>query len=794
MIGNTLALNEADTCRTYVLPRLVAAGWENEPHSLAEQRTFTDGRIITNGRNVRRGRPKRADYLLRYRKDFPLAVVEAKAAYKSPSDGLQQAREYAEILDLPFAYATNGHGIVEFDRLTGLESEIPTFPTPDELWARYRGARGLTSDELVEDLLQPLLTTARMPRYYQQAAINRTVEAILTGQDRLLLTLATGTGKTNIAFNICWKLWSARWNRRNDRVRPRILFLADRNVLVDDPMNRDFSPFADARYKIHRGTISTSREMYFATYQAIAGDERKVGLYRQYERDFFDLIVIDEAHRGSANYESNWREILDYFHPAVQLGMTATPLRDDNRDTYRYFGNPIYTYTLKQGIRDGFLAPYRVHRVQSSADAVGWRPDAGQLDRYGRVIPDRLYETPQFDDELVLRARSEAIARHLAAFMREDDRFAKTIVFCRDQEHADLMRRLIANENRDLMVDNNDYVSRVTADEGDIGKGHLAKFQDIETKTPVILTTSQLLSTGVDAPTCRNVVLARRVTTMVEFKQIIGRGTRVRDDYGKYYFNIIDYTGSATELFADPDFDGDPALIAEYELEDPEAKPLSEFEPADDIDDDEAFGIDSLEQDDDEDMSPSRKFYVDDGEVQIVAHLVYELDALGNQLRVVSYVDYARDEVRRLFPHSHELRARWQDPTGRREITDLLEQRGLVFEDLVNISGMEGADPFDVLCHLAFNAPVRTRLERAARVREQELEFWNRYSDEAAQVLDALLDRYSDVGATEFALPEVLKVAPIDHFGNVAEISERFGGAVAMRDAVEQLQQLIYAA
>lgn len=789
--------NEADTCRKYVLPKLNDAGWDTAPHSIAEQRTFTDGRIITAGERVRRGKQKRADYLLRLRRDYPIAVVEAKASYKLPSDGMQQAREYAEILDLPFAYATNGKGIVEFDRLTGLEQDVATFPHPDELFTRYRQAKGLTSDELVEDLLAPLLLTARMPRYYQQIAINRTLEAVLQGRRRSLLTLATGTGKTNIAFHISWKLWNVRWTRDGSKRRPRILYLADRNVLVDDPMNREFAAFGEARYKIEGGDVSRAREMYFAIYQALAGDERRPGLYKDLPRDFFDLILVDECHRGSASEQGSWREILEYFHPAVQIGMTATPLRDDNRDTYRYFGNPLYTYTLKQGIRDGFLAPYRVHRVQSDVDAMGWRPDRGQVDRYGREIPDRLYGTSDYDDDLVLRARTDAIAKHLSSLMAESgDRFAKTIVFCRDQEHADLMRRMLANENADLVREHSDYVCRVTADEGDIGRGYLSKFQDLEQRTPVILTTSRMLSTGVDAPTCRNVVLARTVTTMVEFKQIIGRGTRVRDDYGKFYFNIVDYTGSATTLFADPDFDGDPALIAEYDLFDAEAKPLSEFFPESDPEDDEDFptGRDSLLDDPDDDHEAPRKFYVDDGEVQIVAHLVYELDALGNQLRVVSYTDYAGEEVRKLFPHTAQLRERWQDPQGRGEILELLEDRGLLFEDLLRLTAMEDADPFDVLCHLAFNAPIRSRLERAQRVRSDEPDFWAGHSNGAREVLSLLLDRYAETGATEFRLPDVLKVTPLSGMGNAIEISARFGGPAAMKSAVTQLQQLIYAA
>lgn len=370
-------------------------------------------------------------------------------------------------------------------------------------------------------------------RYYQHIAIQRTVEAILKGQQRILLTMATGTGKTVVAFQICWKLWTARWNRTGEHRRPKILYLADRNILVDQPKDGIFAAFGDARYKIESGEVVKSREMYFAIYQALAEDERRAGLFKAFAPDFFDLIIVDECHRGSARDDSSWRVILDYFTPTVQLGMTATPLRDDNRDTYLYFGNPIYEYSLRQGIDDGFLAPYRVHRVISEWDAAGWRPSKHELDRYGRVIPDDEYQTKDFERAVALRARTEAIAKHLTGFLKKTDRFAKTIVFCVDQEHASDMRQVLSNLNADLVVQHPDYVCRVTADEGDIGRGHLSRFQDVDTKVPTILTTSQLLTTGVDAPTCKNIVLARVVESMSEFKQIIGRGTRVRDDYGK---------------------------------------------------------------------------------------------------------------------------------------------------------------------------------------------------------------------------------------------------------------------
>lgn len=451
--------NEADTCRKYIVPKLQAAGWENEPHRLNEQVTFTDGRIVVTGRKGRRRPGKRADYILRYRPDFPIAVVEAKPTYATPGQGMQQAKEYAEILDLPFAYSSNGHGIIEFDCTTGVEKELDRFPTPDELWARLSATSGFTP-EIGQRLLTPYHPLAgKTPRYYQSVAIHRAVKAILQGNRRILLTMATGTGKTFVSFQICWTLWSSRWNRTGEHRRPRILFLADRNVLVDDPKDKTFTPFGDARFKIGDGELSFGREMYFAIYQAIAKDERRPGLYREFPPDFFDLVIVDECHRGSARDDSSWREILEYFEPAYQIGLTATPKRQDNTDTYRYFGNPIYTYSLRQGIDDGFLAPYRVHRIITQWDATGWRPTQGDLDRYGREIPDELYGTPEFERIVSLKARTEAVARHLTAFLKRTDRFAKTIVFCVDQEHADEMRRILSNLNADLVRRYPDYGS-----------------------------------------------------------------------------------------------------------------------------------------------------------------------------------------------------------------------------------------------------------------------------------------------------------------------------------------------
>ncbi len=566
--------------------------------------------------------------------------------------------------------------------------------------------------------------------------------------------------------------------------------------MVDDPKDKTFAAFGDARHKIENGEVVRSREMYFAIYQAIAKDERRPGLFREFGKDFFDLVIVDECHRGSASDESNWREILEYFEPAYQVGMTATPLREDNRDTYRYFGNPIYTYSLKQGIDDGFLAPYRVHRVVTEYDATGWRPDKGQLDRYGREVPDEEYQTKDFETVVALRARTEAIARHLTDFLKKSDRFAKTIVFCVDQEHADEMRRAINNLNSDLVQTYADYVCRVTSDEKEIGRGHLSRFQELETESPVILTTSKLLTTGVDIPTCKNIAIARVVGSMTEFKQIIGRGTRVRDDYGKYYFNILDYTGSATRHFADPDFDGFPALATEQEInESGEVTKEEVLEPEEAIEEE---GEVVVEEGEATIIEPPealhRKFYVDDGYVEIVAHLVYELDSDGNKLRVVRYTDYTADKVRTLYPSAAELRAKWANPVERAKVIEALAERGIDFEQLAYAAKQPDADPFDLLCHITYNAPLRTRRERATMLKKEKTGFIEQYGPQAKIILDELLEKYAEYGVAQFILPDILKVPPISEHGNVTEIANMFGGPDELNKAVYELQTLLYAA
>ncbi len=782
-----MPISEADTCRKYVLPRLYEAGWTDD--QISEQRTFTDGRIDVFENRAHRRKGKRADYILSYRRDFMVAVVEAKSAYETAGRGVQQAKEYAVTLQLKFAYATNGKEIIEYDFISGKETKIDRFPTPDDLMARLTTAEGFVNPESIEKWIAPGYRVPGKPlRYYQEIAINRVVKAVLSGQKRILLTMATGTGKTLVAFQIVWKLWNSRWNMVGEYRKPKILYLADRSILVDDPKDKMFAPLGNARHKIEGGKAITSRDVYFATYQAIAEDERRPGLFRDYPQDFFDFIIVDECHRGSAKDENCWRTILEYFSPAYQLGMTATPLRKDNRATYRYFGNPVYIYSLREGIQDGFLAPYRVRRIISTVDAEGWRPTREQIDKYGRSIPDKLYGTPEFEKIISLRARTEAVAGHLTEYMKQNDRWARTIVFCVDQEHADDMRRELSNLNSDLMTINPNYVVRIVSDEGELGRGYLDKFMDVETRadTPIIVTTSQLLTTGVDVPICKNIALFRIVNSMTDFKQIIGRGTRVRDDYNKLFFTILDYTGSATRLFADPDFDGEPAILTEEEIDDLGQQKrnilIKDWTPPEDI----GLKISDVSE------GESTKFYVEGGEVEIVADAVFDLDQDGRRIRAISYTEYAGREVRTMFTSVSDLRSKWSNTQQRKTIIESLEEKGISLEHLIEASKNAEADPFDLICNFAFNAPVKSRRERAERLRKEEKDFLKKFQPQAREILSELLDKYIEYGATQLNDSNILKVPPLSLHGNVLEIAQLFGGLDELKSGLDEMQTLLY--
>ena len=718
--------SEADTCRKEVLPKLYDSQWTDE--LILEQRTFTDGKIIVIGRKARRKKAKRFDYLLRYSQNFPIAIVEAKKKYKLAADGIQQAKDYAQILGLKFAYSTNGTEILEFDFITGLETKISKYPSPTELWNRLNQAEPI-KPEIQETFLKPFLPIANKPeRYYQTIAINRAVKAVLEGKKRALLTLATGTGKTTVAFQIIYKLWNNRWNNKGEYRRPKILFLADRSVLVTDPHAKDFAVFGDARCLVPDEGLPSSREIYFSTYQSLAEDENRVGAFRKLPRDFFDLIVIDECHRGSSTDDSNWRLILDYFNTSVQLGLTATPLREDNKDTYQYFKNPLYIYSLKQGIEDGFLAPYIVHRIVTEPDATGWRPQEGQVDDNGVLIPDGIYTTTDFESSLSYLPRTKAVVKHLHDFMLKNGRFDKTIVFCVNQSHADDFRREFSNLNTDLVTQYPDYVVRIVADEKEIGKGHLGKFMDIDEPIPVVVTTSRLLSTGVDVQTCKNIVIFRMINSPTEFKQIIGRGTRVREDKEKLFFTILDYTGSATRNFADPDFDGEPPLITEEEIdEDGNTIPGTEKD----------FPNPPTPDDEDEDETPKppptgggvkRTVYrITEGEVRIVAESVQILGTDG-KLRTIQFTQYAKEQITTLFPSANELQSRWSNSEERKEIIEQLENNGISIEQLMDITKQTEADPFDLLCFVAYNMKPKTRKQRADLLKKNKPDFFSNSS------------------------------------------------------------------
>ena len=798
---------EKDTCRDYVLPLLASAGWGTD--QIAEQFPITDGRIVPVGKKHRRAAALRADYVLEYEPGVPIGVVEAKREYATPGKGLQQAKNYAGLLDLPFAYSTNGKGIVEDDRDTGLESDgLTAFPSPDALWTRYRSWKGITEDSVADGLLLPFTRalrnhdgTVKAPRYYQRTAINRSVTAILRGDKRLLLTLATGTGKTFVSMQIVWKLWKSGWRKGRN---PRVLYLADRNILIDQPIDREFKPAFGTGdntpiWKL-QGEAKAGREIYFALYQQLADSGEDLnGMFRQFAPDFFDLVIVDECHRGSARAESSWRAILEHFSPATQLGMTATPKREETVDSYEYFGDPLFQYTLAQGIDDGFLAPYRVRRVVLSPDAHGFAPDQGQLDLFGNEIPDDLYTTKDFERVVSLLSRTEAAASHLTAYLHRTDRWAKTIVFCVDQEHADQMRRALHNANADLAKQHPNYLVRIVSEEAAIGKGHLSNFADTETNVPVIATTSEMLSTGVDLPTVRNIVLFRPVGSMAMFKQMIGRGTRLFPDEDKLSFDIIDYAG-ATALFADPEFDGPPERVDREEIDENgnvvEDTVVEEPEPPFDLGSAGPDAIDDggLVDPDGLDEEPTVKFYVEDTEVWVTAEATYHLDPETHRLRLVEYRDFVTETVRSLFPDPSDLRSRWANRVGRREVLGALEAHGIDANDLIGRTGFVDADPIDALVHLAWNQPLATRTDRVRRVRKEHATFFEAYQPAAREVLGFLLDKYTEHGISQLDDPGVLQVPPLSSLGSPVDIAGRFGSGDALKDAVERLAELLYVA
>ena len=777
------SLTERDICTKFITPALRGAGWD-EMSQLREEVSFTAGRIVVRGKLVTRRKRKRADYILCVKPNIPVAVIEAKDNNHGVGDGMQQALDYAETLHIPFAFSSNGDGFVFHDR-TGDSHPIETnlaldaFPSPDDLWGRYRAWKGLTP-EAEEIVLQDYFEDSggKTPRYYQINAVNAAVEAIAKGQDRILLVMATGTGKTFTAFQIIWRLWKARRKKR-------ILFLADRNVLVDQTMANDFRPFRGAMTKLSR-SIDTSYEVYLGLYQAITGPEEHQKAYRKLSPSFFDLIVIDECHRGSAAADSAWREILDYFSSATQIGLTATPRETRYVSNIAYFGKPVFSYSLKQGISDGFLAPYKVVKIHIDRDIEGYRPEKGQRDREGEEVADRLYGPRDFDRTLVIDGRTKAVAEKITAFLKESgDRFQKAIIFCVDQEHAARMRQALVNENADLAKGNARYVMRITG-EDETGKNELGNFIDPESKYPVLVTTSRLLSTGVDVQTCRLIVLDRQVGSMTEFKQIVGRGTRVHEDTGKLYFTLIDFRG-ATGHFADPEFDGEPVQIYEPKGDDPIDPPDPPPNGPDGPGDDDVI-VNGGDPPVPPPSGPLKKIYVDGIAANVVAERVEYLDGQG-KLITESLRDFTRRALRKRFASLDDFLNRWNGEERKQAIIDEMESEGLRLDVIVEELGKD-LDPFDLICHVAFDAKPLTRRERAESVKKRDV--FTRYAGQARAVLDALLDKYADEGVLDLDDAKVLKIPPLDSLGTPVQLVRAFGGKPSFERAVLDLQSELY--
>ncbi len=811
---NKLTLNECEIRTNFITPALVQAGW-NLMDQVREEVRFTKGRIIVRGGLVTRGKAKIADYVLYIKPNIPIAIIEAKDATHAVGDGMQQALDYATALNVPFVFSSNGEGFLFHDctRSTGpVESYLPlgAFPSPDALWSRYCEWKALTATDeslVLQDYFDD--ESGKAPRYYQVNAVNAAIEAIAKGQNRLLLVMATGTGKTYTAFQILWRLWKAGRKKR-------ILFLADRNVIVDQTMVNDFRPFGTTMAKLSTHTktierddgtafdvtsavdrarrIDSSYEVYLGLYQAITGPEDRQKLYREFSPDFFDLIVIDECHRGSAAADSAWREILVYFNQATQLGLTATPKETKYASNIAYFDPPVYSYSLKDGISDGFLAPYKVIKVHIDRDIEGYRPVLGQLDRNGNNVENRFYNLNDFDRTLVLDERTKLVAKRITEFLKESgDRHQKTIIFCVDQEHAGRMRQALVNENPDLVAENPHSIMRITGNDKE-GQDQLDNFIDPESVYPLLVTTSRLLSTGVDTQTCRVIAIDREVNSMTEFKQIVGRGTRIHEDTGKFYFTLIDFRG-ATNHFFDPEFDGEPVQIYEPGDTDPMTPPVERPSTAD------GYSLPSpplvneiLLADPDHVVFPeepsaaAKKIYVDGVEVKIVAERVQYLDSSGN-LITETLRDFTQQVLKRRFASLADFLKRWKAAERKAALLEELEEEGLSIEQLAGELSKD-LDPFDLICHIAFDKKPLTRQERAENVKKRDR--FTKYGPQARAVLNALLEKYADEGVLNLDDPDMLKVAPFTSMGSVVQLVNAFGNVLDFKRAVHELQSDLY--
>lgn len=793
---NKKSLSEASIISKYIMPAIENAGWDKQKQ-IAQEISFTDGRIIVRKKVVTRGKRKRADIILYYKNNLPLAIIEAKDNKHTLDAGMQQGLNYGEILDIPFVYSSNGDGFIEHDRTKTegtIERELTLdeFPTPEELWSRYKDYKGITEEQ--EDVVTHSYYYDQdcfPPRYYQRIAINRTVEAIAKGQDRVLLVMATGTGKTYTAFQIVYKLFKSG-------MKKRILYLADRNILVDQTIIGDFKPLQDNINKIKNRTADKSREIQFALYQSLTGETEEKKLYKKYSKDYFDLIIIDECHRGSAKDDSAWREILDHFDSATKVGLTATPKETKDVSNIDYFGDALFTYSLKQGIDDGFLAPYKVVRVGLDRDLEGYRPEKGKRDKYGEELEDRIYNKKDFDRNLVLEKRTEIVAKYVSDYLKKNNkRMAKAIFFCTDIDHADRMKRALINENSDLYSQNSKYVMKITGDDED-GKDELENFITPSEKYPTLVTTSKLLTTGVDCKTCEFIVIDSEINSMIEFKQILGRGTRIREDYGKMYFTLIDFR-DVSRLFADKDFDGDPVRIKEVSIEEvPDENdeviddtPLDEGNEGttyDEPGDDNPSGSDFI-NDPFEGGEGRKKYYVNDVAVRVINDRVQYYGADG-KLITESLIDYTKKNIKKEFSTLDEFLRKWTETEKKEELRKHFEEEGIFLEDLLEEVGKD-MDVFDLVCHVAFDMPVLTRKERANNVKKRN--YFGKYNEKARIVLEKLLDKYSNEGIENIEDIKVLKLPDFKEVGTQLEIVKKvFGGKKEYEKAVKELVKELY--
>lgn len=780
-------LSESDIKAKFITPAILKSGWD-EQTQIGREIFFTDGRIYVKGKLTARGKRKFADYILFYKPNVPIAIIEAKDNKHTVKSGIQQALNYANTLDIPCVFSSNGDGFYFHDKTATngeIEKEITLdeFPSPEILWEKYKKYKGIETTEVEEIAKQDYFQdgSGRSPRYYQQIAINRTIEAVAKGLDRILLVMATGTGKTYTAFQIIYRLWKSGSKKR-------ILFLADRTALIDQTARGDFRHFKDALTIIKHKKIDTAYNIYLALYQGLS-DNKSEDAYKQFSRDFFDLIIIDECHRGSAKEDSKWREILEYFNKATHIGLTATPKETTEVSNIDYFGEPIYSYSLKQGIDDGFLAPYKVVKITLDIDAEGWRPPQGFLDKNGNPVEDRIYNRTDFDKNIIVEERRKLVAKKITEFLKGYDRFAKTIVFGIDIEHAEGMRTALALANADLFAQNNKYVMQITGDNEE-GKRELDSFINPSERYPVIATTSKLMTTGVDAQTCKLIVLDSNIGSMTEFKQIIGRGTRINEEYGKTYFTIMDFR-NVTNLFADPEFDGDPVMIKQVN-EDHDLSDVGEEttdETINDILDGEVVVFPEVEGGGEiEDNTKREKIRVDGVQVKIVNERVQYLGADG-KIITESLKDYTKSNVTKQYQTLETFLLRWNNAEKKETIIQELEEQGIFFDALKEEVGKD-FDPFDLICHLAFEAKPLTRKERANNVKKRN--YFTKYGEKAQEVLNSLLDKYAKDGLLTIESTEVLKLDPLNKLGTPIELINAFGGKPRYLQALKELEIELY--